>query len=124
MNFLFTGCLNFSKDNNSFIYLHYSKIHTGIRDSVLKVYTNFSEEYFKNREKNEERYDKLFEKSEIYLKNILDADVFKKKLMSTYHIQVPIFEWEGQTYLRYSFQVYNSEDELEKLLSAVKELLS
>jgi len=54
---------------------------------------------------------------------VIDADAFKKKLMGTYHIQVPVFEWEGQTYLRYSFQVYNSEDELEILLSAVKELL-
>ena len=63
---------NFSKDNNSFIYLHYSKIHTGIRDSVLKVYTNFSEEYFKNKKLNEQRYDELFKESEIYLKKILD----------------------------------------------------
>jgi arylsulfatase A-like enzyme len=64
---------NFSKtDKNFFLYLHYSKIHTGIRDSVLKVYTNFSEEYFKNRKLNEQRYDKLFKESEIYLKNILD----------------------------------------------------
>ena len=63
---------NFSKDNNSFVYLHYSKIHTGIRNSVLKVYTNFSEEYFKNKKLNEQRYDKLFKESEIYLKKILD----------------------------------------------------
>jgi|TARA_Y100000310_G_scaffold127720_1_gene126853 arylsulfatase A-like enzyme len=64
---------NFSKkDKNFFLYLHYSKIHTGIRDSVLKVYTNFSEEYFKNKKLNDQRYDKLFNESEIYLKNILD----------------------------------------------------
>ena len=65
--------IKFSEGKNFFLYLHYEKIHTGIMNSVLKAYTNFSEEYFKNREKNEERYDKLFEKSEIYLKNILDA---------------------------------------------------
>ena len=65
--------IKFSEGKNFFLYLHYEKIHTGIMNSVLKAYTHFSEEYFKNREKNEERYDKLFEKSEIYLKNILDA---------------------------------------------------
>ena len=62
----------FSEGKNFFLYLHYEKIHTGIMDAVLKSYTNFSEEYFKNRDKNEERYDKLFKESEIYLKNILD----------------------------------------------------
>ena len=55
---------------------------------------------------------------------VLDAVTFKKNLMETYHIQVPVFEWENKTYLRYSIQAYNSEDELTKLLSAVKELLS
>ncbi len=53
----------------------------------------------------------------------LDAVAFKKQLLETYRIQVPVCEWEGQTYLRYSFQAYNSEEELEKLLSAVNELL-
>ena len=53
----------------------------------------------------------------------LDANDFKKKLMETYHIQLPVYEWEGKTYLRYSIQGYNSEDDLEKLLIAVKALL-
>ena len=53
-----------------------------------------------------------------------DADVFKKKLLDTYRIQVPVFQWEKNIYLRYSIQAYNSNLDLEKLLSAVKELLS
>jgi len=55
---------------------------------------------------------------------IEDADSFKNKLLGIYKIQVPVFKWEDQIYLRYSIQVYNSEDDLNKLLSAVKELLS
>ena len=43
--------IKFSEGKNFFLYLHYEKIHTGIMNSVLKAYTNFSEEYFKNREK-------------------------------------------------------------------------
>jgi arylsulfatase A-like enzyme len=39
-------------------------------NSVLKVYNNFSKEYFSNRKINEERYDALFQKSEIYLEAI------------------------------------------------------
>ena len=62
----------YSKGKNFFLYLHYELIHTGIMNSVLKVYTNFSEEYFQNKEKNEVRYDELFQQSDLYLKNILD----------------------------------------------------
>ncbi len=55
-----------------FLYLHYSKIHTGIMNEVLKVYDNFSKEFFSNKEKNVLRYDKLFQTSEIYLDEILE----------------------------------------------------
>jgi len=53
-----------------------------------------------------------------------DADTFKKKLLKTYQIQVPVFNWEGSAYLRYSIQAYNTESDLDKLLSAIQELLS
>ena len=61
--------------NNSekfFLYLHYSNIHTGIMENVLKKYNNFSTEYFKNKKKNEEYYDQLFESADNYLGKILD----------------------------------------------------
>ena len=61
-----------NKENNFFLYLHYSKIHTGIRDEVLKKYTNFSEEYYRDPELNIKRYDKFFKGSEIYLKKIIE----------------------------------------------------
>lgn len=54
-----------------FLYLHYSKIHTTIMNEVLKVYTNFTEEYFKNRDLNERRYDNIFHKADDYLQIIL-----------------------------------------------------
>ena len=57
---------------NFFLYLHYSKIHTGIMNDVLKKYDNFSKEFFEMKNKNEIRYDKLFNDAEIYLKEILD----------------------------------------------------
>jgi len=62
----------FSESNeNFFLYLHYSKIHTGISNDVLKVFNNFSKEYFLNKEENIQRYKKLFNDSEIYLESIL-----------------------------------------------------
>lgn len=56
---------------NFFLYLQYSNIHTGIMNEVLKVYNNFSKEYFDNREKNEQRYDQLFKNAEKYLSKML-----------------------------------------------------
>ena len=58
-------------DQPFFLHLHYAKIHSGITDSVLKKYTNFSKEYFENRNRNEEHYDNLFRNSEQYLDTIL-----------------------------------------------------
>jgi arylsulfatase A-like enzyme len=55
---------------NFFLYLHYSNIHTGIMENVLKPYDNFSTEYFSNKKKNSEYYDKLFSDADTYLKEI------------------------------------------------------
>ena len=41
-------------------------------NEVLKVYDNFSSNYFNNGELNKQRYQQLFKKSEIYLKKILE----------------------------------------------------
>jgi len=61
------------ENKNFFIYLHYSKIHTGIMNEILKVYDNFSDEFFANKEKNVVRYDKLFKGAEVYLEKILET---------------------------------------------------
>jgi len=60
-----------NSNNNFFLYLHYSKIHTGIMNKVLKVYDNYSDDFFSNKEKNELRYDNLFQAAESYLDEIL-----------------------------------------------------
>ena len=60
------------KGKKIFTYLHYSNIHTGIMQEVLKKYDNFSKEFFEQKKQNEERYDELFKNAENYLKKILD----------------------------------------------------
>ena len=55
---------------NFFLYLHYSNIHTGIMEKVLKPYDNFSTEYFSNKEKNSKFYDQLFFHADQYLGKI------------------------------------------------------
>ncbi len=58
--------------DNFFLYLHYSKIHTTIKNEVLNVYRNHSEEFFEKKTQNIERYRKLFIKAENYLESILN----------------------------------------------------
>ena len=60
------------KQENFFLYLHYSNIHTGIMNEVLKVYDNFNKDFFINKKLNQERYTKLFKEAENYLEAILN----------------------------------------------------
>jgi arylsulfatase A-like enzyme len=62
----------YKNGKNFFLYLHYSKIHTGISNEVLKIFNNFSKDYYENKELNVERYSKLFKNAEIYLDSIMD----------------------------------------------------
>jgi len=57
---------------NFFLYLHYSNIHTGIMQKVLKKYNNFSKEYFSNKEENSLFYDELFNNADEYLGEIIN----------------------------------------------------
>ena len=55
-----------------FLYLHFSNIHTGIKNEVLNVYHNHSEEFFENIDTNKKRYTSLFKNAEQYLDLILN----------------------------------------------------
>ncbi len=71
--------------NSFFLYLTYSNIHTGIKNEVLKIYNNFSKEYFQNKTVNEKRYDRFFNKAENYLeiilKKIQDLNLYKNSII-------------------------------------------
>jgi arylsulfatase A-like enzyme len=60
-----------NKGKNFFLFLTYSNIHTGIMNNVLKVFNNFSKEYFENKYENEKRYDELFKNADTYMEKIL-----------------------------------------------------
>ena len=61
----------YDQGQNFFLYLQYSNIHTGIMNDVLKVYDNYSKDFFDNREKNEHRYKLLFQYAEKYLSEMM-----------------------------------------------------
>ena len=77
--------LIFNNGKNFFLYLHYSKIHTGISNEVLKIFNNFSKKYFENKDLNFQRYSKLFKDAETYLDSIMkkinDLDLMKNTII-------------------------------------------
>jgi isopenicillin-N epimerase len=52
-----------------------------------------------------------------------DLDAFRTSLYSDFHIEVPVIEWNGNKFLRISVQGYNTPEDLEALVEAVKTLL-
>jgi isopenicillin-N epimerase len=53
-----------------------------------------------------------------------DLDAFRTRLYNDFHIEIPVIEWNGQKFLRISVQGYNTPEDLEALVEAVKILLS
>lgn len=52
-----------------------------------------------------------------------DIDLLKNKLYDQYRIEVPLIRWNGQPLIRYSFQVYNTEEDMNALITALHRLL-
>jgi isopenicillin-N epimerase len=44
----------------------------------------------------------------------------KQRLYDIHHIEVPLIEWNGMKFIRVSFQAYNSQEDLDKLIAALK----
>ena len=47
----------------------------------------------------------------------------KKQLWEEYQIEIPVFEWNGQAYVRVSIQVYNTQKDVDLLMSALRSLI-
>jgi isopenicillin-N epimerase len=54
---------------------------------------------------------------------VVDKEELKAKLLDEYLIEVPIFEWNGGTNMRLSIQGYNGQDDVDRLVLALDDLL-
>jgi len=52
-----------------------------------------------------------------------DVDQIEEDLLSQFHIVIPVFEWQDQNFLRFSFNAYNDDSDADKLVSALKKLI-
>jgi isopenicillin-N epimerase len=59
----------------------------------------------------------------LLLPEITNIDKFKRPLYGDYKIEVPVFLWNEMPIIRLSFQAYNQPEDLETLLTAIRELL-
>lgn len=53
----------------------------------------------------------------------VDVKLLKTQLYNQYRIEAPIFEWNGQSFMRVSFQAYNSRQDADALVAALSSLL-
>ena len=47
----------------------------------------------------------------------------KKRLWEEYQIEIPVFEWNGQEFVRVSIQVYNTQKDVDLLMSALRSFI-
>ena len=48
---------------------------------------------------------------------------FQSKLINDYKIEIPIFKWKDLSILRVSYQVYNTDKDIEYLIKTLSEIL-
>lgn len=53
----------------------------------------------------------------------VSPDNLKALLYSKYHIEIPIIAWGKQILIRYSYQIYNSDADMEKLIAALRKIV-
>jgi isopenicillin-N epimerase len=54
----------------------------------------------------------------------IDPRKIKNTLLKNYKIEIPIFQWENNNMLRFSFNAYNDEDDSNALIDAFKDIFS
>jgi isopenicillin-N epimerase len=53
----------------------------------------------------------------------IDGQTLKRRLYDEYRIEIPVTWWNERPYIRFSFQGYNTHDDLETLVTALEQLL-
>ncbi len=54
--------------------------------------------------------------------NVKDIQSYRNILIEKYKIEIPIFKWRDKSLIRLSFQAYNSQDDVDKLIEAIKDI--
>ena len=59
----------------------------------------------------------------VRLPQVRDLSAFQRQLLQQYSIEVPCIEWNGRHFIRISVQGYNTEEDLDALVTAIGKLL-
>jgi isopenicillin-N epimerase len=54
--------------------------------------------------------------------DVNDSQELKKTLLEKYKIEIPIFQWQDKTLLRFSFNAYNDQSDADILINALEEI--
>ena len=69
------------------------------------------------------KFDDQLMLGEAQLPDWIDVQKFKLDLYDKYQIEIPIIKWEDKNLIRISVQIYNTKEEVDYLINALKELL-
>jgi isopenicillin-N epimerase len=53
----------------------------------------------------------------------IDPEAFQKRLYDEFRIEIPVFLWNDLPLIRISVQGYNSSDDVDKVVTALKKLI-
>ena len=53
----------------------------------------------------------------------IDPQELKIKLLKDYNIEIPVFEWKHKSYIRFSFHMYNDQNDADYLIQALEKVL-
>jgi isopenicillin-N epimerase len=67
--------------------------------------------------------DSFHQMGTIPIPQVSDLKTLKNRLYSEFNIEIPCIDWNNHHFLRLSVQGYNSEEDLEQLMSAMRQLL-
>ena len=54
--------------------------------------------------------------------NVKEIESYRNILINKYKIEIPIFAWRNKNLIRLSFQIYNSQNDVDKLIEAIEEI--
>jgi isopenicillin-N epimerase len=53
-----------------------------------------------------------------------DAKTFKRRFYERHRVEIPVTEWRGRAYMRVSVQGYNTQEDIDRCVTALRTELS
>ena len=87
-------------------------------DGIKPIYQHLDYDY-----QNEPGFNWFSQMFAVQLPDRIDPQYLKQTLYEVYKIEIPVIEWNNKKLIRVSIQGYNNQEDMEKLIHALQELM-